>query len=84
MKAVVISDRLDGTVDIKDVPVPEMGHGQVLAKIEYSGICHTDLHVAAAILAKSPVEDAQAIFDEMHAGLINGRMVLDFTGGATR
>ena len=54
MKAVVVSDRLDGTVDIKDVPVPEVGHGQVLAKIEYSGICHTDLHVAASDFGEKP------------------------------
>lgn len=54
MKAVVVSDRLDGTVDIKDVPVPEVGHGQVLAKIEYSGVCHTDLHVAAGDFGQKP------------------------------
>ena len=54
MKAVVVSDRLDGTVDIKDVPVPEVGHGQVLAKIEYSGVCHTDLHVAASDFGEKP------------------------------
>lgn len=54
MKAVVVSDRLDGTIDIKDVPVPEVGHGQVLAKIEYSGVCHTDLHVAASDFGEKP------------------------------
>lgn len=54
MKAIVVSDRLDGTVDIKDVPVPEVGHGQVLAKIEYSGVCHTDLHVAASDFGEKP------------------------------
>lgn len=54
MKAVVVSDRLDGTVDIKEVPVPQVGHGQVLAKIEYSGVCHTDLHVAAGDFGQKP------------------------------
>ncbi|MCM3510339.1 alcohol dehydrogenase AdhP [Rothia sp. P100] len=54
MKAIVVSGRLDGTVDIKDVPVPEVGHGQVLAKIEYSGVCHTDLHVAASDFGEKP------------------------------
>lgn len=54
MKAIVVSDRLDGTVDIKDVPVPEVGHGHVLAKIEYSGVCHTDLHVAASDFGEKP------------------------------
>lgn len=54
MKAIVVSDRLDGTVDIKDAPVPEVGHGQVLVKIEYSGVCHTDLHVAASDFGEKP------------------------------
>jgi len=54
MKAIVVSDRLDGTVDIKDVPVPEVGHGQVLVKVEYSGVCHTDLHVAASDFGEKP------------------------------
>lgn len=54
MKAIVVSDRLDGTVDLKDAPVPEVGHGQVLVKIEYSGVCHTDLHVAASDFGEKP------------------------------
>ena len=29
---------------IDDVPVPEPGPGQLLVKIEASGVCHTDLH----------------------------------------
>lgn len=31
---------------IEEVPVPEPGRGQVLVKIEASGVCHTDLHAA--------------------------------------
>jgi threonine dehydrogenase-like Zn-dependent dehydrogenase len=29
---------------IEDRPVPEPGDGQVLVKIEASGLCHTDTH----------------------------------------
>ena len=33
---------------IEDRPVPEPGDGQVLVKIEASGLCHTDMHAANA------------------------------------
>jgi len=32
---------------IDEVPVPEVGRGEVLVKIQASGVCHTDLHAAA-------------------------------------
>jgi alcohol dehydrogenase, propanol-preferring len=31
---------------IEDRPIPEPGEGQVLVKIEASGLCHTDIHAA--------------------------------------
>jgi propanol-preferring alcohol dehydrogenase len=31
---------------IEERPVPEPGEGQVLVKIEASGLCHTDMHTA--------------------------------------
>src|SRR5690349_24012086 len=31
---------------IEDVPVPTVGPGQILVKIEACGVCHTDLHAA--------------------------------------
>ncbi len=31
---------------IEEVPVPEPGSGQILVKVEASGVCHTDLHAA--------------------------------------
>lgn len=33
-----------GKLVFKDIPVPKPGKGEVLVKIEYSGVCHTDLH----------------------------------------
>ena len=47
MKAVVVPEKVDGSVVVREVPVPAVGHGQALVKIEYSGVCHTDLHVAS-------------------------------------
>ena len=54
MKAVVVPEHVDGSVVVTDVPVPEVGHGQALVKLEYSGVCHTDLHVAAGDFGKVP------------------------------
>ncbi|PLB48812.1 hypothetical protein P170DRAFT_494323 [Aspergillus steynii IBT 23096] len=32
------------TIELKKTPVPQPGPDEVLVKIEYSGVCHTDLH----------------------------------------
>jgi alcohol dehydrogenase, propanol-preferring len=31
---------------IDEIAIPEPGHGQVLVKVETSGLCHTDIHAA--------------------------------------
>src|SRR5260370_19736393 len=31
------------TVAVEDVPIPEPGPGEVLVKVAYCGICHSDL-----------------------------------------
>jgi alcohol dehydrogenase, propanol-preferring len=45
MKAAVVH-RFQEPLRVEEVPVPEPGDGQVLVKIEASGVCHTDLHAA--------------------------------------
>jgi propanol-preferring alcohol dehydrogenase len=40
---------------IDQVPVPEPGHGQVLVKVETSGLCHTDIHAAHGEWPVKPV-----------------------------
>ncbi len=45
MKAAVVTE-LGKPLDIREVPVPEIGHGQVLVRVKASGVCHTDLHAA--------------------------------------
>ena len=45
MKAAVVPE-LGAPLDIREVPVPEVGPGQVLIRIRASGVCHTDLHAA--------------------------------------
>ena len=45
MKAAVVKAFKQQLV-IEDRPIPEPGDGQILVKIEASGLCHTDMHAA--------------------------------------
>ncbi|QCX27649.1 alcohol dehydrogenase catalytic domain-containing protein [Nocardioides jishulii] len=45
MKAAVATD-FASPLEIRDVPVPDPGPGQVLVRIETCGLCHTDIHAA--------------------------------------
>ena len=45
VKAAVVPE-LGAKLEIRDVPIPEPGPGQVLVQIEASGLCHTDIHAA--------------------------------------
>jgi propanol-preferring alcohol dehydrogenase len=45
MKTAVVK-AFDKPLVIEDRPVPEPGPGQVLVRVEASGLCHTDIHAA--------------------------------------
>ncbi|WP_117236857.1 alcohol dehydrogenase AdhP [Thermus sediminis] len=45
MKAAVVH-AFGQPLSIEELPVPEPGEGQILVKVEASGVCHTDLHAA--------------------------------------
>jgi propanol-preferring alcohol dehydrogenase len=45
MKAAVVTD-FHSPLEIQDLPIPEPGPGEVLVRIEASGLCHTDIHAA--------------------------------------
>jgi len=45
MKAAVVTS-FASPLEIQDRPVPVPGRGQVLVRIEASGLCHTDIHAA--------------------------------------
>ena len=45
MKAAVVPE-LGRPLEIREVPVPDVGPGQVLVRVAASGVCHTDLHAA--------------------------------------
>ena len=44
MKALVLSE-LNGSVRIEDRPRPEPASGEILVRIQASGICHSDVHM---------------------------------------
>jgi alcohol dehydrogenase, propanol-preferring len=46
MKAAVVPE-LGAKLEIREVPVPEPGPGQVLVRMQASGLCHTDIHAAS-------------------------------------
>ncbi|MFB7845191.1 zinc-dependent alcohol dehydrogenase [Microbacterium sp. NPDC056052] len=45
MRAALVSSFTE-PIAVRDVPVPIPGPGQVLVRIEMSGLCHTDIHAA--------------------------------------
>ena len=45
MKAAVVP-ALGASLEIREIPVPDPGSGQVLVRMQASGICHTDIHAA--------------------------------------
>lgn len=53
MKAVVVNQESTG-VEVVDHTLPQVGPGQALVKVEYCGVCHTDLHVAHGDFGQVP------------------------------
>lgn len=47
MKAVVVNPASKAHVEVVEKEVRALGPGEALVDIEYCGVCHTDLHVAA-------------------------------------
>jgi L-iditol 2-dehydrogenase len=45
MTALVKTDKGEGFVELKEVPVPGIGDGDVLIEVKAAGICGTDLHI---------------------------------------
>jgi propanol-preferring alcohol dehydrogenase len=45
MKAAIV-DAFGAPLSIREVPVPRPGPGQILVRMEASGVCHTDIHAA--------------------------------------
>jgi alcohol dehydrogenase, propanol-preferring len=46
MRAAVVP-HLGAKLEIRELPIPEPGPGQVLVRMQASGLCHTDIHAAS-------------------------------------
>ena len=55
----------DSVVEVESIPVPEIGRGEVLIRVESCGICHTDLKKIAYDLLPGP-----RVFGHETAGVI--------------
>jgi len=82
MKAAVARE-FGKPLSIEQVTVPEVVPGRILVKIAASGVCHTDLHAVDGDWPVKPIQplipghdDINTIFDRMHAGTIDGRVVM--------
>src|SRR5919108_844824 len=80
MKAAVVP-AMSSPWQIKDVPQPQPGPGQVLVKMRASGICYTDVHQTLGhipgpfprILGHEPVGEIVAVASAMGARKARGR-----------
>jgi L-iditol 2-dehydrogenase len=58
MKAVVLYDKADKSVEIRDVPVPGIGPDECLVEVKFCGICGSEPHMyhgQLTLLARPPV-----------------------------
>jgi 6-hydroxycyclohex-1-ene-1-carbonyl-CoA dehydrogenase len=76
MKAVVFHGK-DVGLKLEDIPVPQIGDGQILVKVAACGVCHTDLHYiehGVPTFKKPPVvlgHEASGIVEKAGAGVDN-------------
>ncbi|RJP33536.1 MAG: hypothetical protein C4547_12175 [Phycisphaerales bacterium] len=74
MKAAVFHGS-DGGLRIEDVPVPEVGAGEILVKVAACGVCHTDLHYiehGVPTFKKPPIvlgHEASGVVEAVGAGV---------------
>ena len=54
MKAAVVTQACDGNVEIIEKDIRPLQANEALIEVEYCGVCHTDLHVAAGDYGDKP------------------------------
>ena len=91
MRAAVVP-AMGAPLEIRDIPTPEPGPGQVLVKIEASGLCHTDIHAARGewpIKPKMPlipghegVGKVEAVGPDVDTSVVGTRVALPWLGRA--
>lgn len=54
MRAVVVNQAVEGDVEVVERDIRALESGEALVEVEYCGVCHTDLHVAAGDYGEKP------------------------------
>ncbi len=54
MRAVVVNESGSGDVEVVERELRPLEYGEALVEVEYCGVCHTDLHVAAGDYGEKP------------------------------
>ena len=91
MRAAVVTSFTE-PLEIQERPVPTPGPGQVLVRIEASGLCHTDIHAANGdwpVLPKIPliaghegVGTVMVVCDGVRTPKVGARVALPWLGKA--
>ncbi len=91
MRAAVVT-AFDKPLEVRELPVPQPGPGEVLVRIEASGLCHTDIHAARGdwpvkpILPLVPGHEGIGIIERLGAGVtghaVGERVALAWLGYA--
>jgi len=91
MRAAVVPT-LGAPLEVRDLPAPAPGPGQVLVRIEASGICHTDIPAAPGVWSIKPTvpfipgHKAVGIVEQLGSGVtapqVGDRVVLPWLGYA--
>ncbi|GAA2898335.1 hypothetical protein GCM10010472_65950 [Pseudonocardia halophobica] len=69
-----------GVLEVRDVPVPEIGHDEVLVKVAGAGLCHSDVRVR---YRESPAFSFPLTLGHETAGFVaaRGKSVVGFAEG---
>jgi alcohol dehydrogenase, propanol-preferring len=91
MKAAVVTS-FTQALEIQDRPIPEPGPGQVLVRMQASGVCHTDIHAAHGDWPVKPtppfvpghegVGEITAVGPDVDAARIGQRVAIAWLGSA--
>jgi len=79
MKAAVVH-QLGGPLTIEDRPIPAPGPGEVVVRLEASGLCHTDIHAAHGDWPVKPTppfvpgHEGVGLIDTVGDGVLAGRI----------
>jgi D-arabinose 1-dehydrogenase-like Zn-dependent alcohol dehydrogenase len=74
MKAAVVHT-FGEPLHIEDLPIPEPGPGQIVVKVDTSGLCHTDIHAAHGDWPVKPSLPPKAFEQAFGSLRRNGRLV---------